>query len=176
MLLRRNGPPSSSTERADACGGPRSRAGERCESRNGGCGFYAHCRWTPPLWPGGRRRPARPPTCGCVVSCAFSDDRPRGSARAAESAFSTSVLISAVRCLLTYVVFPIVGPIVGIAGGVGPVVGLVVGAVSSVAIVASMRRFFRADHRWRWRYAAVGGTILVFLFVQAVLDIAHLAG
>jgi len=104
------------------------------------------------------------------------DDGPRGSARAAENAFSTSVLISAVRCLLTYVVLPIGGPIVGLAGGVGPVVGLVVGAVSSVAIVASMRRFFRSDHRWRWRYTAIGGAILVFLVVQAVIDIAALAG
>ncbi len=104
------------------------------------------------------------------------DDGHRGSARGAENAFSTSVLISAVRCLLTYIVLPIGGPIVGIAGGVGPAVGLIVGTVSSVAIVASMRRFFRADHRWRWRYTAIGGAILVFLVVQAVIDVAHLVG
>jgi len=102
------------------------------------------------------------------------DDGPRASARSAENAFSTSVFISAVRCLITYVVLPIVGPIVGLAGGVGPVVGLVVGTASFVAIVASMRRFFRANHRWRWRYTVVGGTILVFLVVQAVIDAVHL--
>lgn len=105
-----------------------------------------------------------------------ADGGPRGSARAAENAFSTSVVISAARCLLTYVILPVLGPVVGLAGGVGPVVGLLVGAVSTVAIVASMRRFFRADHRWRWRYAAVGGTILAFLVVQAGIDIAHLLG
>jgi hypothetical protein len=105
----------------------------------------------------------------------IADDGPRGTARSAENAFSTSIFISAVRCLLTYLVLPVVGPIVGIAGNVGPVVGLIVGAVSSVAIVASMRRFFRADHRWRWRYTVIGGTILAFLVVQAVIDIAHLA-
>ena len=104
------------------------------------------------------------------------DEGPRGSARSAENAFSASVLISAFRCLLTYVVLPIGGPILGLAGGVGPVLGLIVGAVSSVAIVASMRRFFRADHRWRWRYTVIGGTILVFLAVQGVIDIATLAG
>ena len=104
------------------------------------------------------------------------DDGPRGSARSAENAFSTSVFISAIRCLLTYVILPVVGPIVGLAGNVGPTVGLVVGGVSCVAIVASMRRFFRADHRWRWRYAVIGGTILVFLVVQAVIDIATLLG
>jgi hypothetical protein len=102
------------------------------------------------------------------------DDGPRGSAKGAENAFSTSVLISAVRCLLTYLVLPIVGPVVGLAGNVGPAVGLVIGVVSGVAIVASMRRFFRADHRWRWRYSAVGGAILVFLVVSAVVDVARL--
>lgn len=98
----------------------------------------------------------------------------RRTARNAENAFSVSVLVSALRCLLTYVVLPVVGPIVGLAGSVGPVVGLVVGTVSIVAIIASMRRFFRADHRWRWRYTAIGGSIIVFLLVSAVIDIAAL--
>ena len=44
-----------------------------------------------------------------------------------------------------------------------------------VAIVASIRRFFASDHRWRWRYTAIGGAILVLLAVQAVIDIADLA-
>ena len=39
----------------------------------------------------------------------------------------------------------------------------------------SIRRFFASDHRWRWRYTAIGGAILVLLLVQAVIDIADLA-
>lgn len=104
------------------------------------------------------------------------DTRRRGTTRGAENAFSASVLVSALRCLLTYVVFPLLGPILGVSGSVGPVVGLVVGTVSVVAIVASMRRFFRADHRWRWRYTAIGATIIVFLLVQAIVDVAALVG
>src|SRR5918999_2468890 len=90
-------------------------------------------------------------------------DTQRGSRAAAQQAFSRSVWISAARCLLTYIVLPILGPIVGIAGDVGPVLGLTVGAVSMVAIVASIRRFFATDHRWRWRYTAIGGRLLVLL-------------
>jgi hypothetical protein len=104
------------------------------------------------------------------------EQAPRASHTAAQQAFSRSVWISAARCLLTYIVLPILGPIVGFAGNVGPVLGLTVGAVSMVAIVASIRRFFAADHRWRWRYTALGGSILVLLVVQAVLDIADLTG
>jgi len=121
--------------------------------------------------------PARTPADGRMRRILrIPDDATRASARSAENVFSTSVFISAVRCLLTYLVLPILGPVVGLAGNVGPAVGLAVGAVSMVAIVASMRRFFRADHRWRWRYAAIGGTIFAFLVVQAVIDIAHLLG
>ena len=104
------------------------------------------------------------------------EETPRGDRAAAQQAFSRSVWISAARCLLTYIILPVLGPIVGLAGDVGPVLGLTVGAVSMVAIVASIRRFFAADHRWRWRYTALGGSILVLLVVQAVIDIADLAG
>ncbi len=104
------------------------------------------------------------------------EDAPRGSRVAAQQAFSRSVWISAARCLLTYIILPILGPIVGFAGGVGPVLGLLVGTVSMVAIVASVRRFFASDHRWRWRYTAIGGSIFVLLVIQAVIDIADLTG
>ncbi|MGH8992152.1 MAG: hypothetical protein ACRDZ7_11630 [Acidimicrobiia bacterium] len=102
------------------------------------------------------------------------EDAPRASRTAAQQAFSRSVWISAARCLLTYILLPILGPVVGFSGRVGPVLGLAVGAVSTVAIVFSIRRFFAADHRWRWRYAAIGGSILVLLTVQAVIDISDL--
>jgi len=104
------------------------------------------------------------------------DSAPRSDRAGAQQAFSRSVWISAARCLLTYIVLPVLGPIVGIAGNVGPVLGLTVGAVSMVAIIASIRRFFATDHRWRWRYTALGGSIFVLLVVQAVIDIADLTG
>ena len=52
--------------------------------------------------------------------------------------------------------------------------GLLIGTISAVAIVASMRRFWAADHRMRWGYTAVGGGILVLLVFQAVGDVASL--
>jgi hypothetical protein len=102
------------------------------------------------------------------------EDAPRVSIFEAQRAFGRSVAISGVRCLLTYVMIPILGPIVGVAGTVGPVLGLVLGTVSMVAIVFATRRFFAADHRYRWWYAGIGGAIFVLLAVQAVIDIASL--
>ncbi len=96
------------------------------------------------------------------------------SGRAAESAFGASILVSTVRCLLTYVVLPLLKPVVDLSGGVGPVLGLVLGAVSTVAIIASMRRFWASNHRLRWGYTAVGGAIILLLALQAVADAAVL--
>ncbi|MEW6153568.1 MAG: hypothetical protein AB1673_06215 [Actinomycetota bacterium] len=101
--------------------------------------------------------------------------QPRGaSSRSAENVFTASIAVSTVRCLLTYVVLPLLKPVVDLSGGVGPVLGLLLGTVSAVAILASMRRFWAATHRWRWAYTAVGGAILVILAVQAVGDVAAL--
>jgi hypothetical protein len=104
------------------------------------------------------------------------EDAERGSLLDAQNAFSRSLVLSATRCVLTYVLIPVLGPVLGLSGGVGPVLGLVLGAVSTAAIVVATRRFFLADHRWRWAYAGIGGAILVLLAVQAVLDVAELAG
>ncbi len=94
------------------------------------------------------------------------------SERAAENVFGASILVSTLRCLLTYVALPLLKPVVDLSGGVGPVLGLLLGVVSAVAIVASMRRFWAASHRFRWPYTIVGGGILILLAVAAVGDVA----
>ena len=49
---------------------------------------------------------------------------------AAQRAFSTSMLVSATRCLLTYIVLPFLPPALGLAAGVGPAIGIPVGIVA----------------------------------------------
>lgn len=97
-----------------------------------------------------------------------------GSSAAAKSVFEASLLVSTVRCLLTYVFLPVLKPVVDLSGGVGPVLGLVLGAVSAIAIVFSMRRFVAARHRWRWGYIAIGTAVLLLLTVQAFGDVGAL--
>lgn len=92
----------------------------------------------------------------------------------AYSAFQRSMLISALRCTLTYVVFPFVLPAVGFATGVGPIVGITIGLVAIVCDVFSIRRFHIVGHRWRWHFTAVASGIIVLLLVLMVQDISHL--
>lgn len=101
-------------------------------------------------------------------------DAPKQKIMGSENVFGKSIAVSATRCIVTYILLPLLAPIVGLAGVAGPILGLVLGLVSMIAITISMRRFFAADHKWRWYYAAVAGAIYVALLVAAVADVRHL--
>ncbi len=89
----------------------------------------------------------------------------------ANRTFSTSVLVSAVRCTLAYVVFPWLLPAFGVAGNVGPAIGLVIGPVAIAFNVASIRRFHASDHRWKWSITALNCAVIVLLAVLFVMDV-----
>ena len=92
----------------------------------------------------------------------------------ATTAFSRSMVISGVRCLLTYVVFPWILPLLGIAAGVGPAIGLVVGTVAIGFNVASIRRFWASDHRLKWVITTLNVGVIILLSVLIVQDLADL--
>ena len=103
-------------------------------------------------------------------------DAPRATEASARVLVERSLLISMVRCLLTYIVLPFVAPVLGVGLGVAPVVGISVGLVAIVANVASVRRFWRADHRYRWHYTALASVIVVLLTWLIVIDVVELLG
>jgi ABC-type iron transport system FetAB permease component len=95
------------------------------------------------------------------------------SENAALKAFEKSMLISATRCTLTYVVFPFVLPMVHVLKGVAPVLGIVIGVLAMCCDVFTIRRFFAIDHKWRWYFAAVASSVICLLAVLLVQDIVH---
>jgi hypothetical protein len=119
-------------------------------------------------------RPSAPE--GASRDSASRDSASREAAEdAATRVFSTSILISATRCVLTYVVFPWLLPLVGVAGGVGPVLGMTIGTVAIGFNVASIRRFHRSGHRWRWPISALNVGVILLLLVAVAQDIADIA-
>lgn len=106
----------------------------------------------------------------------IDDGGAAGSSRYVHNAFSASLLVSATRCLLTYVILPFVAPAVGLAAGVGPWIGLPLGAVAVASNVLSIRRFWVADHRWRWAYTVVGVSVMVLVLILMAEDVADLLG
>jgi len=103
-------------------------------------------------------------------------DGPPAPEGAAQRAFSTSIMVSATRCIITYVLLPFVVPVLGIAAGVGPWLGIPIGVAAIVCNVLTIRRFWAADHKWRWAYTALALTIIVLLLVLMAKDIASVLG
>lgn len=88
-------------------------------------------------------------------------------------AFQRSMAISAVRCTLTYVIFPFVLPGISFLKGVGPLVGIFIGSIALVCDTFTIRRFFAVDHKYRWQFSAIAFGIMCLLTVLLVEDLAH---
>lgn len=128
----------------------------------------------PEVSPGGQRqeRTGADRTVRCVLG--LDPDGPKQSVLGARRAFGLGIWISGIRCVITYLLIPFLSPVLGLTG-IGPEIGLVASAVSFVALVFGVRRFFAADHRYRWRYLMLASAVSVLLIVEAVRDISALA-
>lgn len=128
-----------------------------------------------PSAPSAPARPHPPADAAMRRLLRIPDERPAGARRPdVHRTFSTSILISAARCLLTYIVLPFVAPALGFGTGVGPWIGIPTGVVAIVFNVRSIRRFWLADHRWRWAYTAIGTSVIVLLLVLIGADVVEL--
>ena len=101
---------------------------------------------------------------------------PQAADGTAERLFSKSIVISGIRCVLAYLILPFVTPFIGLAPGVGAGFGLVIGLVAIVANVFSIRRFWRADHRWKIQATVLHCSVLILLTVLMVIDLRELLG
>ncbi|HJR91903.1 MAG TPA: hypothetical protein VJ938_05650 [Acidimicrobiia bacterium] len=92
----------------------------------------------------------------------------------AQNKLRSSIIISGIRCIITYLLVPIVTPFIGFMGTVAAPVSI---ALSIIAIgfgYNSLRRFWLADHRLRWRYTTFIAVVFVLLVVGIGLDVARL--
>ena len=88
--------------------------------------------------------------------------------------FSASMALSGTRCLLSYIVLPVLAPWLGTLPLIGPAIGIPVGVVALVFDVRAMRRFFQSDHRWRWVAAAVYLAVMAMVASLVFRDISRL--
>lgn len=95
---------------------------------------------------------------------------------AAHRLFSTSIVLSGLRCLLSYVIFPVVLPAVGAATSIAPAIGIPVGVLALVFDVRGMRRFFVVEHRWRWWIAGLYLAVMGLVVYLVAVDIRSTLG
>ena len=85
---------------------------------------------------------------------------------------TTAIVISGIRCVITYLLVPILAPFVSLLDTLDAPISI---ALSSFAIsmgIAGVRRFWIADHHARWSYTTFVGATLVLLSVAIVSDIS----
>lgn len=102
------------------------------------------------------------------------DQPPAVAERDVHRLFSGSILVSALRCLLSYVAFPILAPAIGAVGGVGPAIGIPIALVALYFDAKGIRRFWLADHRHRWPITALYVAVMILVCVLLAADLASL--
>ncbi len=122
------------------------------------------------------RRSAPGPTRPCAICCGC----PTSSKAIPESdthrIFGASILLSATRCLLSYIVLPILLPLLGLAKGVGPIIGIPVGVLALTFDVLGIRRFWLADHHQKWLFSAVYAVVGAMVLTLLIVDLVDLFG
>lgn len=99
---------------------------------------------------------------------------PKTSEASAQRLFNVSMALSGLRCLLSYVVLPVVTPALGAAARVGPAIGIPIAVVALVFDVMAVRRFWVANHRWRWGISAIYVVVMAMVLGLLVADAVHL--
>ncbi len=88
-----------------------------------------------------------------------------------------SLVLSAIRCVITYAILPALSPLIGWSGAVARPVSIALSLAAVALAVFSLRRVWLADWAYRWSYTAFIAVVLGFLGWFIVLDTrALLAG
>lgn len=103
-----------------------------------------------------------------------SGDPVKGAVFDARNQLRRSIIISGVRCIITYLLVPLVVPLLALAGTVAAPVSIALSVTALVMSHNSLRRFWLADHRYRWHYTGFIGAMWILLLVGIATDIASL--
>ncbi len=92
---------------------------------------------------------------------------------AAERLFSLAMIVSGLRCTLSYVIVPFVLPALGLGAvaGVGPAIGIPIGVAALYFDVKGIRRFFVARHRWRWQMTGIYLAVIALVTYLVAVDL-----
>lgn len=85
-----------------------------------------------------------------------------------------SLVLSAVRCLITYVAIPLLVPIFGWLTPLAVPLSLALTAVAAVMAITSLRRVWAANWSGRWGYTAFAVAVLLALAGLVVVDLTTL--
>lgn len=85
-----------------------------------------------------------------------------------------SLVLSAIRCVITYALVPLLVPVISWAGVLATPVSIALAFVAIVLAVRSLRRVWLADYRHRWAYTAFITVAFALLVTVIVMDVRTL--
>ena len=103
-------------------------------------------------------------------------ERSNKTKRLAHRNFQIAMIITGIRCTITYLLIPIFVPIIGLSGMVSAPIGIVLSLVAILTGISSLRQFWRSDHRYRWMYTAFIGVVFAVVAIALTVDISTLVG
>ncbi|MCU0495623.1 MAG: hypothetical protein MUD01_28895 [Chloroflexaceae bacterium] len=89
----------------------------------------------------------------------------------ASRAFSLSLLISALRCTLQYVILPVVLPLIGVMSDLSLPLVIVLDVVALLLLVRSLRYYWRTRHPRRFDMLPLSGLILLIILGSLGYDL-----
>ena len=87
-----------------------------------------------------------------------------------------SLVLSAIRCVITYALVPLLVPVIGWLGVLAAPLSLALASLAIVLAVNSLRRVWLADYRHRWAYTGFIVVAVTLLVVVIVGDLRTLLG
>jgi hypothetical protein len=87
---------------------------------------------------------------------------------------TAAIVVSGIRCIITYLLIPVLAPVIGISDAASAPVTIALSVLAIVMGVTGVRRFWMADHRARWAYTIFIAVIVALLAVGIVLDLASM--
>lgn len=96
------------------------------------------------------------------------------SVAGAHRAFRWAIVVSAVRCTITYLLVPLLIPVISIAGVLAAPLNIALCLVAGINGVISLRRFWRTDHRGKWTYTWFISVVFLILIGTLAYEITGL--
>lgn len=94
----------------------------------------------------------------------------------ARNKLRSSIVISGIRCIITYLLVPIATPVIGFSNVLAAPVSIALSVLAIVLGHNSLRRFWIADHRLRWRYTIFIVVVWLLLVFAIIWDVVGLIG
>lgn len=101
-------------------------------------------------------------------------DKPPPSDRPAQRAFGVSLLISALRCTLQYVLLPVILPLVGITSGAALPLIILLDLLALWLLFGSLRFFWSTRHPRRFHLLPLAALVLLLIITSLSYDLWRL--